>query len=96
MSSTKSKKATKAEIAAENRRKAEIAAENRRDDRWLKSEGATWNLELVLTREGDERVLATLAKYKNLNEFTPDMRRAVLAAARAVLAGIGTKKAARQ
>jgi hypothetical protein len=83
MSSTKSKKATK----------AEIAADSRRNDRWLKSEGATWNLELVLTREGDERDLATLAQYKNLNEFTPDMRRAVLAAARAVLAGMGTKKA---
>jgi len=86
MSSTKSKKATK----------AEISAENRRDDRWLKSEGATWNLELVLTREGDEKVLATLAQYKNLNEFTPDMRRAVLAAARAVLAGMGTTKGARR
>ena len=77
MSSTKPRKPTK----------AEIEAGCRRYDRRLKASGATWHLELVLTQEGDEKVLATLAQYKNLKEITPNMRRKVVGAARAALGG---------
>jgi hypothetical protein len=82
MANTGSRKPTKAEIAAA-----------REYDRRLNDEGAIWNLELVLSREGEEDILATLAQYKNRKQFTPDMRRAVVGAVRVVLAGMGTKKA---
>jgi len=80
-------------VKSKNPTKAEIAAGCRRYDRRLKASGATWHLELVLSREGEEKVLATIAQYKNLGEFTPDMRRMVVEAVRAVLAGIGTERA---
>jgi hypothetical protein len=67
---------------SKNPTKAEIAEGCRRYDRRLKASGATWHLELVLSREGEERVLATVAQYKNLREFTPEMRRKVAQAAR--------------
>ena len=74
-------------VKSKNPTKAEIGAGCRRYDRRLKASGATWHLELVLSREGEEKVLATIAQYKNRNEFTPEMRRGVVAAARAVLGG---------
>jgi len=77
---------------SKNPTKAEIAEGCRRYDRRLKASGATWHLELVLSREGEEKVLATIAQYKNRNEFTPYMRRGVVAAARAVLGGGRAKR----
>jgi hypothetical protein len=81
-----------ANVKSKNPTKTEIAAACRLYDRRLKASGATWHLELVLTREGDEKVLGTIAQYKNRGELTPGMRRAVLAAAREALKVVGGQR----
>ena len=62
----------------------------------MKARGETWDLQLVLSRAGEEDVLATLARFERRREFTPAMRRAVMAAARkAVRAAAHTPEGAR-
>jgi hypothetical protein len=73
-----------ANAKSENPTKTEIAAACRLYDRTMKAAGATWNLKLVLDREGEQTAFGTIARYRNRTEFTPDMRRTVLAAARAI------------
>jgi hypothetical protein len=78
-------------MKAEKDTKTEIAAACRLYDRRMKASGATWNLKLVLDREGEQTAFGTIARYRNRTEFTPDMRRTVVAAARTALKSGGEK-----
>ena len=51
-------------------------------DRMMDTRGEPWKLSLVLEREGEQVVLATVAQFKRRGELTPVMRRKVVNAAR--------------
>jgi hypothetical protein len=51
-------------------------------DRMMDAQGVPWKLRLILDREGEEVVLATLAQFKKRQEFTPELKRKVVQAVR--------------
>jgi hypothetical protein len=57
-----------------------------------KAIGATWDLELVLSRDGEQCPLATLARFEKRNEFTPELRREVTRAVRLAVISYGPKR----
>lgn len=59
---------------------------DRRYQRIMEDAGETWDLEIVLSGAGDQVVLAKLAGFRKRSDLNPEMRRKVIAAARAAVA----------
>ena len=57
---------------------------NRYTQRKMEERGVTWDLQLVLNGD-DLQILATLGKFKKRGHLKPEVRRRVIAAARAAL-----------
>jgi hypothetical protein len=70
------------EMKQQATKKLEITDDARAYDEKMDTLGEPWTLTLVLEREGEQVVLATLAQFKKRQEFTPVMRRKVVQAVR--------------
>jgi hypothetical protein len=72
---------------AKDRNKENSYAEAcRYHQRGMEERGETWDLQLILNGDGTEETIATLARFKKRGHLKPEVRRRVIAAARAVIA----------
>jgi hypothetical protein len=80
--------ASAAHLATTVPTKAEMRAATRIHQRRMEAAGETWDLQIVLSGDGEQDVLATLAKFKKRGHLKPDIRRRVIEAARAAIADL--------
>ncbi len=83
-------------MAQRKRTKEQIsyAEASRYHQRGMEARGETWNLKLILDGDGTEETIAILGSFKKRGYLKPEVRRRVIAAARAALLEHGTSQSA--